>query len=84
MPLTGDGFSGPSPMHRFHAAAQEYDEATAPQLMLISSLMHILATDPSFRDVVRPVQKDAARLKQAIHALRGALPEILSLLGHDR
>ena len=81
IPTPGGGINGPSPMHRFHVAAQEYDEVTAPQLMLISSLMHILSTDPSFRDVVRPVQKDALRLKQAIHALRGALPEILSLLG---
>ena len=81
IPLSGGGIAGPSPMHRFHAAAEEFEEVTSPQLMLVSALMHILATDPSFRDAVRPMNGDVQRLKDAIHTLRSAIPEILSLLG---
>ncbi len=75
------GVTESSPLHRFRVAVQEFDDATAPQVLLISSLMHILATDPAFRDAIRPVKSDAAKLQQAVNTMRTALPEILSLLG---
>ena len=81
IPLSGGGVGGPSPVQRFRIAAQEFDETTTHQLLLISSLMHILATDTAFRDAVRPIASDALKLRHATNSMRAALPEILALLG---
>ncbi|CAG1770334.1 hypothetical protein BAC2_00975, partial [uncultured bacterium] len=81
MPIAGGGVAGPSPVQRFRIAAQEFDDTTSHQLLLISSLMHILATDVAFRDAVRPVAKDALKLRNATNSIRTALPEVLALLG---
>lgn len=79
--LSGGGIGVPSPAQRFIIAAQEFDDTTSHQLLLISSLMHILATDTAFRDAVRPVAADAHKLRHATNSMRTALPEILALLG---
>jgi PAS domain S-box-containing protein len=81
VPLSGGGLGTPSPVQRFHIAVQEFDDTTKHQLLLISSLMHILATDTAFRDAVRPVATDALKLRHATNSIRTALPEILALLG---